>query len=217
MIEKKEILVADIDNNTVLGINEFLKNTSFKVVCSSNYFSEVIENIKKRPPDVILLSAAIDERTKDKYSTFFINENIKIPIVFILDKNNPTASLLFPESNNILYKPFKKQELLNTLNLIFKDTIDDLNFVTKPNKKVENIILESGKRAYELINKYLNINDKKTIVVSTTSLFNLNVYDPNTCKSFVNLRKINDIRYLNKYFETVNDILPNEGKKYIFF
>ncbi|NTW33597.1 MAG: hypothetical protein HGB12_13410, partial [Bacteroidetes bacterium] len=68
MVGTKEISVADEDNTTFSLICEFINNSAFKVVNSSNFYSELNESIKKRPPDIILLSATLDERKKDKYS-----------------------------------------------------------------------------------------------------------------------------------------------------
>jgi lipopolysaccharide/colanic/teichoic acid biosynthesis glycosyltransferase len=73
-------------------------------------------------------------------------------------------------------------------------------------KNVSNFI---GTPAYEFISKYVNLSSEETLVVHTTNLFNV-VNHPRHYRSIVNLGKVNDIRFINKFFEGVNEHLDQQ-------
>src|SRR5690349_3187182 len=65
-----------------------------------------------------------------------------------------------------------------------------------------------GEGAYEYISRYVDPDSSKTYVVHSTNDFNiLNHNHP--CNAIINLSKVNDIRFINKYFESVNSKLTN--------
>ncbi|MES2678870.1 MAG: sugar transferase [Bacteroidota bacterium] len=70
--------------------------------------------------------------------------------------------------------------------------------------KRKGLILEkSGDEVYRFLSGFVDLESDTTLVVSTTNVFNiLNHQGPIT--SIVNLSRNNDIRFLNKFFETVN-------------
>ena len=59
------------------------------------------------------------------------------------------------------------------------------------------------------IEKYISFNDKKSLVLNITNLFNLENLNSNI-KLFINLGKINDIIRINKFHERVNLKLNND-------
>lgn len=72
------------------------------------------------------------------------------------------------------------------------------------------IINESGEKVFDYIRNFLDTNNKKNLIVSTTTKFNIE----NQSKIFsniVNLKQINDIRWINKFFEAVNLKIINNG------
>jgi len=73
------------------------------------------------------------------------------------------------------------------------------------------IILESGEEAFHFLNRHALLNDRRTLVLATTNRFNLEAKKPGVYKTIINLRRINDIRWMNKFFETVNRKLPRGG------
>ena len=75
----------------------------------------------------------------------------------------------------------------------------------------DNIISECGKDALDFFVKNTNGNTKNTLLLSTTSLFNIKSQPENRYYSIFNLKRINDIRYLNLFFETANSKLPLDG------
>ncbi|MDO9000957.1 MAG: sugar transferase [Bacteroidota bacterium] len=72
----------------------------------------------------------------------------------------------------------------------------------------EHIINKSGEETYSFISHYLDPESKKTLIISTTNDFNITNY-PGDLNSIVNLSKVNNIRYINKFFEKVNAKLIN--------
>ena len=75
----------------------------------------------------------------------------------------------------------------------------------------DSIIEESSEDAFDWIGKNIDITDPKTLVVSTNTRFNIINYPSGFYSGIVNLQPINDIRRINKFFETVNSKLPVGG------
>jgi hypothetical protein len=74
------------------------------------------------------------------------------------------------------------------------------------------IIEECGEEAYDYISNHINLVDARNLVVSTTARFNILYQPEDYLRGIVNLRRINDMRYINKFFEAVNSKLPIGGK-----
>ncbi len=70
------------------------------------------------------------------------------------------------------------------------------------------ILNKVGEEAYSFIGKHVNLESETVFVVSTTNEFNIanNVFKLN---AIINLSKVNNIRYINKFFEKVNERLKN--------
>lgn len=70
---------------------------------------------------------------------------------------------------------------------------------------------EAGEEAFELIAKYVELSEKVTFFTSTTTRFNIDKIPTGNYNNIVNLHRINDIRRINKFFESVNAKLPDGG------
>ncbi|MCD6564375.1 MAG: sugar transferase [Bacteroidales bacterium] len=75
----------------------------------------------------------------------------------------------------------------------------------------DNIITEYGKPVFDFIFRNANVGDKDILMLSTTTLFNIRNQPENRYFSIFNLKRINDIRYINRFFETANSKLPLDG------
>ena len=75
----------------------------------------------------------------------------------------------------------------------------------------DNIISECGKNALDFFVRNTNGTSNNTLLLSTTSLFNIKSQPENRYHSIFNLKRINDIRYINQFFETANSKLPLNG------
>ncbi len=63
----------------------------------------------------------------------------------------------------------------------------------------------------KLLGKYVDIEAEETKLMMTTTPFNIQNFYDNSSEAIVNLKKINDIRFVNKFQEAVNDKLPIGG------
>lgn len=72
------------------------------------------------------------------------------------------------------------------------------------------IISKTSTEVYDFISDVVDLNSKETLVISTTNDFNITNY-PLYITSIINLSKVNNIRYINKFFEKVNEKLPQDG------
>mgnify|MGYP005993788667 CR=1 FL=1 len=79
--------------------------------------------------------------------------------------------------------------------------------------EIEELILSEvkDKGVLMFINQYFNLCVPETFITSTTSLFNISSLKNNDVFNIVNLKKNNDARYINKFFESINKKLPNSG------
>ena len=70
---------------------------------------------------------------------------------------------------------------------------------------------EIGKEAFNYLDKNVNLSDKITVLQSTSTRFNIEKISDKKYTNIVNITRVNDIRWLNKFFETVNSKLPHYG------
>jgi lipopolysaccharide/colanic/teichoic acid biosynthesis glycosyltransferase len=75
----------------------------------------------------------------------------------------------------------------------------------------ESMTEESGEEACAWIMGHVDINNPKSLVVSTDSRFNIINYPDGLYSAVVNLHNTNDLRRINKFFETVNAKLTAGG------
>ncbi|RUA26516.1 MAG: sugar transferase [Bacteroidetes bacterium] len=73
------------------------------------------------------------------------------------------------------------------------------------------IIRETSKEAFDFIKKHVQVSSPEHLITSTTTAFNIEKQFPKSFKSIVNLKRVNDIRWVNKFFEAVNFKLEDGG------
>ena len=101
--------------------------------------------------------------------------------------------------NLISTKSFDEENLYNSPVIGDKENISEL------------VIREVGMDAHHFISEHANLDNGKTFISSTTTRFNIDKIPPGNYINIVNLKRINDIRRLNKFFESVNAKLPDNG------
>ncbi len=76
-----------------------------------------------------------------------------------------------------------------------------------------NIVQEQvGQEVASFIFSYLGtIHSQRNLVVATSTRFNILNHIPGSSDNLINLKRINDVRYLNKFFEAINAFLPVGG------
>ncbi|MCK4667957.1 sugar transferase [Candidatus Dependentiae bacterium] len=73
------------------------------------------------------------------------------------------------------------------------------------------LINEVGEEIIEYISSFINFSESSTFHASTTTRFNIDKLPPRQFTNIVNIQKINDIRWINKFFESVNNKIPKGG------
>ncbi len=107
------------------------------------------------------------------------------------------------EEEGLLQKRPLLQRALRTKKTAVKKT--DLK------SREEAILVEVFQDAFDFIFSYADIETADTLVISTTTKFNIDTQLKDKFKAIVNLKRINDIRYINKFFEAANAKLPVGG------
>ena len=69
----------------------------------------------------------------------------------------------------------------------------------------------TNRRLSNFIKLYFDLSSKSNYLTPTSDEINLEKLTLGKFSSILNLKKVNDIRYINKFFETANTILPNSG------
>lgn len=81
----------------------------------------------------------------------------------------------------------------------------------KYNNLNDSIISEFGNDVFEFLSSYINPESDQTIVMMTNNTFNVTSLSDNYFSSIVNLKRINDIQRINKFFEAANSKIPVNG------
>jgi lipopolysaccharide/colanic/teichoic acid biosynthesis glycosyltransferase len=75
----------------------------------------------------------------------------------------------------------------------------------------EQILEETGQSAYDFMLDHIDEKHNRTLVLSTTTQFNVLAVPSDVANVVVNLKPINDIKRINKFIEAVNTKLPVGG------
>ena len=73
------------------------------------------------------------------------------------------------------------------------------------------IIEESNPEVFQFILENIDLNTPDYSLLATTTRFNIEKLPEKIYKKIVNLKRINDIRFINKFFEAVNRKIPDGG------
>ena len=73
------------------------------------------------------------------------------------------------------------------------------------------IVEESNSEVFNFLTENIDLNTPDYSLLATTTRFNVDKLPEAFYKKIVNLKRINDIRFINKFFESVNQKLPNDG------
>jgi len=64
---------------------------------------------------------------------------------------------------------------------------------------------EAGAEVLNLISSYVDVNNPNTQIFSTSTVFNIEKFEKKNISAVVNLKRINDLRRVNKFFEAINE------------
>ena len=93
-----------------------------------------------------------------------------------------------------------------------KETVTHSHLHAGPDELREAIIEECGEKAEAYIERHADLHQGNALITATLTRFNILRQPDNVYKTIVNIRRINDIRHLNRFFEAVNHKLPRDGK-----
>lgn len=117
---------------------------------------------------------------------------------FLIHTNESATDITNPPPKAIDIKKARKAINYNAISLNSEDIRDG-------------IIEERGEEAFKYISGFANNTDPKVLFISTTTRFNIQLQPDHYFKKIVNLKRVNDIQYINKFFEAVNRKLPLNG------
>ncbi|MCB2203152.1 sugar transferase [bacterium] len=75
----------------------------------------------------------------------------------------------------------------------------------------DTIIEQAGTTAFAFIRRHLGEHPGETLFISTTEQFSIQAQPEGYYRNIVNLHRINDFQYINKFLEAVNERLPAGG------
>ncbi len=155
---------------------------------------------------------------KFEYSRFVVFGTIAMATLLEIVTNKVHRLVIQNGNGAILVEKRKKKKKKNnpmTVEAALKQTVHEVrirDISLSATQLKEDISEECGEAAYNFISKNIDLLDPRNLVIATTTRFNILYQRENYLKGVVNLKKINDIRYLNKFFEAVNLKLPNGGR-----
>ena len=129
--------------------------------------------------------------------------------ITLLIKNN--QDLIFKSKNSfVIGKQKQKEKQLNnsfSSNSV-KSQLTWESWHLCPDTSTE---IGNNPKLSNFIKLYFDLSSKGNYLSSSSDQINLEKLTSGKFSSILNLKKVNDIRYINKFFETVNTILPNSG------
>jgi lipopolysaccharide/colanic/teichoic acid biosynthesis glycosyltransferase len=75
----------------------------------------------------------------------------------------------------------------------------------------KSIVGQTSVSVFTFITKYIDITENTNFLTATTTCFNIDKLPQHTYNNIVNLKKINDASYVNKFFESINSKLDKGG------
>ena len=106
-----------------------------------------------------------------------------------------------------LQRALKEQMRLVEADDILKARVE----ASAPQLNKELVIREAGPEALMFIEDQLDLEHNFTLLVSTTTQFNIDSQPDDYYNAIVNLKKVNNIQRINKFLEAINSKLPKAG------
>ncbi|HPF93986.1 MAG TPA: sugar transferase [Tenuifilaceae bacterium] len=117
---------------------------------------------------------------------------------------------LFKQSHEIFDEPVSLKGKKRKDYKLIAETERPIDAARKKTIK-KSIVEELGQDVYEYFNRILNLGVESTLIVSTTTRFNIDNQPSHFFNTIINLKRVNDIRWINKFFESINNKLPKGG------
>lgn len=129
--------------------------------------------------------------------------------IYQLISKNPIKEITASRQNDKILRKSVLQEKMS-IELDFPDLVENESI----NSSLQNKYLKDKQQVYDFINDHLplvKIHKSKSLILDTNTFFNIENIEDNSQHLFINLHKVNDYRWLNKYFMQINANLQFGG------
>jgi lipopolysaccharide/colanic/teichoic acid biosynthesis glycosyltransferase len=157
-----------------------------------------------------------------RYFSYFIE--IRFVILFsilLVSLLEFLCALVFVSYQKVKSRPFYEGQPVNDLARMggmpdvlpsvhaFKEEIEE-HYV--PSRElIKMIVEETSESTFSFIQNYLLAKGKNNLIISTSTVFNILNQSQIHYNLIINLKRINDFQFINKFFEAVNSKLPDGG------
>jgi len=185
-------------------LNKYEQNTSFGFFTMLNVYAKAIFYTA----GITALSMYLFQLTY--YSRFIILGTMLgiaiLEFVWISIYQAFRMAVLIPEQKEIEHEQAIRQVLLNET-----ITEEKPHFETHDARYSETILEETGPEVLEYLEQQINFDSPLTHIISTTTRFNVLTLPDGYFDTLVNLKRINNVQYINKFLESVNIKLRQNG------
>lgn len=143
------------------------------------------------------------------FGTFFVSFSAELALVYAYYHNRKLRhdAEYFDQVEQRTMSRLASHDVMMKTDYIFKIKAE----APIPPLNKDLVISEAGIGAYEFIKDQINIDQVYTLLVATTTRFNIDNQPKDYFQAIVNLARINNINRINKFFESVNEKLPIGG------
>src|SRR5690606_4969053 len=104
---------------------------------------------------------------------------------------------------------FRKEQKESAVQAAPADSVSSKPYTKSQELFIKRAIIEElGRDGFCFVSESVDLFVESTLVMSTTTLFNIESQPNKRYNAIVNLKRVNDIRYINKFFEAVNSKIP---------
>ena len=141
------------------------------------------------------------------FGTIFLATILEVVLAYVyISVKRPVIVPEFdaPTTAKVRYYPADKT-------FIPPDKKEETKYIENKAQIKQIIIEESSQFVYDFISEFVDVGNPSNLTLSTTTQFNIDQLPANRFRSLINLHKINDLRRINKFFESINSKLPMGG------
>jgi DNA-binding response OmpR family regulator len=122
-----KVLLVEDDLLTARSIELILREYGFEVIGTLKNADEIVEQVNKLKPDIILMDIILQGKIDGVTATEKLREVVDIPVIFITGSSDrPTLDRIKSVTNSdLLAKPFSTNNLLKKINNIFGNLLND--------------------------------------------------------------------------------------------
>ena len=134
---------------------------------------------------------------------------LALELLWIIIYQTIRVAIILPEQQEIEHV----NTIRSAMKLFTKGDSNDSNSIVSHivNRNSETILLETNIQVLKLIENVCDLNSVRTRVVATTTRVNILNLPDSYFEHIINTKLINDTKHINKFLETINIKLKNQG------